>query len=407
MMGTADEIVKAPEKDPIFMEDLTEEEQVVAVGHSAGLFNLGNTCYTNSTMQCLHSVPELKAALFEYFQSGRSNDLDHSSHPVIVATWDLFNEVDKNAKLVAPMQFWMVHFLLNFQDTITLLVLVSLKVSNCYNANINYKILFIKSLRNHSDVYHQILVFDNFSLKSQTNFFPLHVIEQTFAALVATRDCELCHMHRAAGEITKLLERKHQLAAKVRRLTDELTWVRELTARLDVIDARAAAAARARAAAAEARAAAAEARAAAAEARAAAAGARVAAAAATTEAIVKAAMGTVVEPKATAAVKARVAVAEVKAAAAKGMAAATEVKAAAAEGRAAIAEARATIAEARTAAEEANAIAAEARAAAAEAIVEAASCVRMTMCYCGRLATVRTSWTDQNPERRSTLALMR
>ncbi|KAL8217858.1 hypothetical protein R6Q57_021231 [Mikania cordata] len=26
--------------------------------------------------------------------------------------------------------------------------------------------------------------------------------------------------------------------------------------------------------------------------------------------------------------------------------------------------------------------------------------VRMTMCYCGRLATVRTSWTDQNPGRR-------
>ncbi|WOH14181.1 hypothetical protein DCAR_0933697 [Daucus carota subsp. sativus] len=39
MMGTADEIVKAPEKGPVFMEDLPEEEQVVA-GHSAGLFNL-------------------------------------------------------------------------------------------------------------------------------------------------------------------------------------------------------------------------------------------------------------------------------------------------------------------------------------------------------------------------------
>lgn len=31
MMGTADEIVKAPEKGPVFVEDLPEEEQVVAL----------------------------------------------------------------------------------------------------------------------------------------------------------------------------------------------------------------------------------------------------------------------------------------------------------------------------------------------------------------------------------------
>ena len=45
--------------------------------------------------------------LIRYPHSGRSSDLDQSSHLLTVATRDLFNELDKSVKPVAPMQFWM------------------------------------------------------------------------------------------------------------------------------------------------------------------------------------------------------------------------------------------------------------------------------------------------------------
>jgi ubiquitin carboxyl-terminal hydrolase 14 len=34
--------------------------------------------------------------------------VDQSSHMLAIATRDLFNELDKSVKPVAPMQFWMV-----------------------------------------------------------------------------------------------------------------------------------------------------------------------------------------------------------------------------------------------------------------------------------------------------------
>lgn len=34
--------------------------------------------------------------------------MDQTSHMLTIATRDLFNEMDKSVKAVAPMQFWMV-----------------------------------------------------------------------------------------------------------------------------------------------------------------------------------------------------------------------------------------------------------------------------------------------------------
>ncbi|KAI3927229.1 hypothetical protein MKW92_000226 [Papaver armeniacum] len=100
MTGTTDEIVKAPEQGPVFMaEDLPGEEQSIVVGHTAGLYNLGNTCYMNSTLQCLHSVPELKAELIKY--PGEINYYD-MAHGLTVAIRDLLGELDRSVKPVPP-----------------------------------------------------------------------------------------------------------------------------------------------------------------------------------------------------------------------------------------------------------------------------------------------------------------
>lgn len=72
MMGTpsggdGEGVFERPKEKVKFVEDMTEAEAAKAEGATpAGLVNLGNTCYMNSTLQALRAVPELQEELLRY-----------------------------------------------------------------------------------------------------------------------------------------------------------------------------------------------------------------------------------------------------------------------------------------------------------------------------------------------------
>jgi len=78
LMGSADEIVTAPQEKTKFLEDMTENERAQAFEAPMGLKNLGNTCYLNATIQCLKSIPELDKAINDYTRDSSSNLSDET-----------------------------------------------------------------------------------------------------------------------------------------------------------------------------------------------------------------------------------------------------------------------------------------------------------------------------------------
>lgn len=113
LMGTAEgKELKNPDKNIVFVEDMTAEQKAKALKEKtgilipAGLENLGNTCYMNSVMQCLKRVNELKSSIKGFELDDTNKGLQNDPNVLITsAAKNFMNDLDNKGEAFAPYQF--------------------------------------------------------------------------------------------------------------------------------------------------------------------------------------------------------------------------------------------------------------------------------------------------------------
>jgi len=102
LMGTA-ETLAAPAEKAVFVEDMPMQGTVEELSAPAGLANLGNTCYLNSSLQVMRAIPELESALKAYKPTSASEP----GAALVLAQRDVLAELERGSSVreVMPMRF--------------------------------------------------------------------------------------------------------------------------------------------------------------------------------------------------------------------------------------------------------------------------------------------------------------